>query len=146
MLSDSDSSFQNDSPLKKAATSVSQDFLSNCGLPGANQSASLPSDSSLPPKKIALSVSPCLTGQCSMSEIDDSCESAIAVYQICQFFLQQKINPQSATPHSSAVLSVDTNIDNIVNVPEQNYVQQDTEVGGSVSTAGIESATGPKKM
>jgi len=61
-------------------------------------------------------------------------------------FLQQKINPQSATPHSHAVLSVDTNIDNIVNVPEQNYVQQDTEVGGSVSTAGIESATGPKKM
>ena len=91
MLSDSDSSFQDDSPLKKAATSVSQDFLSNCGLPGANQSASLPSDSSLPPKKIALSVSPCLTGQCSMSEIDDSCESAIAVYQICQFFCSRRL-------------------------------------------------------
>jgi len=64
-------------------------------------------------------VSPCLTGQCSISEIDGSCESVEIPYcgvPDLSRFLQREINPQSATPHSSAGLSVDNNTDNIVNV------------------------------
>ena len=46
---------------------------------------------------------------------------------ICeQKLADNEINQQSSTSRSSAGLSVDTNTDNTVSVPEQNYVQQDT--------------------
>jgi len=89
--------------------SVSLDFPSNCGVPGANRSASLSLDSSLPPEKIALSVSRCLTRQCSWSEVDGSCATVeIPYYGVPDLsrFLQHEINPQSSHSRGTAGLSV----------------------------------------
>ena len=84
-----------------------------------------------------------------MSEVDGSCETVeIPYYGVPDLsrFLQHEINPQSSRSRGTAGLSADTSIANTVSVPEQNHVQQDTEVWGSVSTAVTENATGPKKM
>jgi len=66
-----------------------------------------------------------------MSEVDGSSETVeIPYYGVPDVsrFLQHEINPQSSRSHGTAGLSADTSIANTVNVPEQNHVQQDTEV------------------
>ena len=63
-----------------------------------------------------LSVSQCVTRHCSMSEVDDSCESVevpFCAVPLPDFskFLRQEINPQSSASSGTAGLSVDTSVE-----------------------------------